>query len=372
MKSAERPLGRAVERLLHAQHQRLGLDPHPAVDVAGVAVQLGDPPVRVDLDDLGVGAAGEDLLPARRVAAPRARRRSRPTCRRRCAAVGAHEMRSYVVQPTPPRTIPPLRAPFRAAHSAAAAFARGRPTQPGARPGSPRAHLRARSPTTGRAPSPSSPIPTTWSTAPPAPIARWTAEGRSVTYLLVTRGEAGIDTIAPAECGPLREAEQRAAAADRRRRGRGVPRPPRRDDRVRPPAAPRHRPRDPPAPAGAGDHRQPPGDLARRRPQHGRPPRRRAGRDRRGRATRATGGCSPSRAEPWAGCGGWRCRVARAGHAVDIGATFDRAVASLGAHAAYLEALGGAMADPEPSCAARPSEARRARCRGRRSPRRSS
>ena len=43
-------------------------------------------------------------------------------------------------------------------------------------------------------------------------IARWTAEGRSVAYLLVTRGEAGIDTIPPAECGPLREAEQRAAA----------------------------------------------------------------------------------------------------------------------------------------------------------------
>ena len=43
-------------------------------------------------------------------------------------------------------------------------------------------------------------------------VARWTAEGRSVVYLLVTRGEAGIDTIPPAECGPLREAEQRAAA----------------------------------------------------------------------------------------------------------------------------------------------------------------
>ena len=28
----------------------------------------------------------------------------------------------------------------------------------------------------------------------------------------MTRGEAGIDTIPPAECGPLREAEQRAAA----------------------------------------------------------------------------------------------------------------------------------------------------------------
>jgi LmbE family N-acetylglucosaminyl deacetylase len=35
-----------------------------------------------------------------------------------------------------------------------------------------------------------------------------------------------------------------------------------------------------------------------------------------------------------------------AGHAVDIGATFDRAVASLQAHATYLQVLGGT--DPEP------------------------
>jgi hypothetical protein len=34
-----------------------------------------------------------------------------------------------------------------------------------------------------------------------------------------------------------------------------------------------------------------------------------------------------------------------AGHAVDIGATFDRAVASLQAHAAYLAALGGPSAE---------------------------
>jgi LmbE family N-acetylglucosaminyl deacetylase len=47
-----------------------------------------------------------------------------------------------------------------------------------------------------------------------AAIARWTAQGRSVAYLLATRGEAGIDTLPPAECGPLREAEQRAAAAE--------------------------------------------------------------------------------------------------------------------------------------------------------------
>ncbi len=44
-------------------------------------------------------------------------------------------------------------------------------------------------------------------------IARWTAAGKEVAYLLVTRGEAGIDAMTPAEAGPLREAEERAGAA---------------------------------------------------------------------------------------------------------------------------------------------------------------
>ena len=44
-------------------------------------------------------------------------------------------------------------------------------------------------------------------------IARWTAAGKDVIYLLVTRGEAGIDGMSPDEVGPLREAEERASAA---------------------------------------------------------------------------------------------------------------------------------------------------------------
>jgi LmbE family N-acetylglucosaminyl deacetylase len=44
-------------------------------------------------------------------------------------------------------------------------------------------------------------------------IARWTAAGKHVSYLLVTRGEAGIDGMDPSEAGPLREAEERASAA---------------------------------------------------------------------------------------------------------------------------------------------------------------
>ncbi len=46
-----------------------------------------------------------------------------------------------------------------------------------------------------------------------AAVATWTAEGRTVSYVLATRGEAGIDGIAPQEAGPLREVEQRASAA---------------------------------------------------------------------------------------------------------------------------------------------------------------
>ncbi|MFG2330777.1 PIG-L deacetylase family protein [Streptomyces sp. NPDC048604] len=46
-----------------------------------------------------------------------------------------------------------------------------------------------------------------------AAVAHWTDGGREVAYLLATRGEAGIDTLDPAACAPLREAEQRASAA---------------------------------------------------------------------------------------------------------------------------------------------------------------
>lgn len=44
-------------------------------------------------------------------------------------------------------------------------------------------------------------------------IARWTAQGKRVVYCLATSGEAGIDGIAPEDAAPLREEEQRAAAA---------------------------------------------------------------------------------------------------------------------------------------------------------------
>jgi len=43
-------------------------------------------------------------------------------------------------------------------------------------------------------------------------VARWTAAGKVVDYVLATRGEAGIDTIDPKQCGVIRSAEQRASA----------------------------------------------------------------------------------------------------------------------------------------------------------------
>ena len=43
-------------------------------------------------------------------------------------------------------------------------------------------------------------------------IARWTSQGKIVSYLLLTRGEAGIDSMSPEEAGPLREAEERESA----------------------------------------------------------------------------------------------------------------------------------------------------------------
>ena len=44
-------------------------------------------------------------------------------------------------------------------------------------------------------------------------VARWTDQGKKVTYLLATRGEAGIDGLDPGEAGPIREREERDGAS---------------------------------------------------------------------------------------------------------------------------------------------------------------
>lgn len=69
------------------------------------------------------------------------------------------------------------------------------------------------------------PFPTDWQTAlvlvphPDDPeygvaaaVAKWTGAGKSVVYALASRGEAGIEGMAPEQAGPVREAEQRESA----------------------------------------------------------------------------------------------------------------------------------------------------------------
>ena len=43
-------------------------------------------------------------------------------------------------------------------------------------------------------------------------VARWTSQGKQINYLMVSRGEAGIDSMPPEEAGPLREEEEMVSA----------------------------------------------------------------------------------------------------------------------------------------------------------------
>jgi LmbE family N-acetylglucosaminyl deacetylase len=45
-----------------------------------------------------------------------------------------------------------------------------------------------------------------------AAVARWTGQGKSVVYCMVTSGEAGIDAMPPEECRRVREDEERRSA----------------------------------------------------------------------------------------------------------------------------------------------------------------
>src|SRR4051794_19510314 len=44
-------------------------------------------------------------------------------------------------------------------------------------------------------------------------VARWTDSGKWIGYVLVTRGEAGIASMAPEACAPVRAEEQQRSAA---------------------------------------------------------------------------------------------------------------------------------------------------------------
>lgn len=179
-------------------------------------------------------------------------------------------------------------------------------------------------------------------------IARWTAEGRTVDYALVTSGEAGIDSLPPAECGPLREAEQRAAAAEvgvRSVEFLGHP-----DGLIEYGVALRRdiagaiRAHQPELVITGNFHDTWPGGVGRNMADHIAVGRACVDAVRDG----ANRWLFPEVGEPWSGVR-WVAVAASPlnSHAVDVGEYFERGVASLAAHAAYLAALGGDMADPE-------------------------
>ncbi|MFJ1705493.1 PIG-L deacetylase family protein [Kitasatospora sp. NPDC088346] len=182
-----------------------------------------------------------------------------------------------------------------------------------------------------------------------AAVARWTSQGKRVVYLMVTSGEAGIDTMDPDECRTVREAEQIASAAlvgvdtvEFLGHPDGVLEYglPLRRDIAR--AVRRHRPeivittnfRD----TYFGTFPNQADHIAT------------------GRATldavRDAGNrwvfreLTAEGHQPWDGVRQvWAAGSPQAGHAVDTSEHFDLGVASLKAHRAYLDGLGGDMAD---------------------------
>jgi len=183
-----------------------------------------------------------------------------------------------------------------------------------------------------------------------AAVARWTDAGKHVAYVLVTRGEAGIDGMDPPEAAVVREAEQRASCAavgvdvveflDHPDGTVEYGLPLRRDLAA---AIRRHRPEL----VVAVNHRETYGGTYLNMADHRNV----------GLATIDAARDAGNRwvftdlldqgLDPWPGCR-YLAVVAspQATHAVDVTATFDRGVASLRAHAAYLAGLGAD--DPEP------------------------
>jgi LmbE family N-acetylglucosaminyl deacetylase len=185
-----------------------------------------------------------------------------------------------------------------------------------------------------------------------AAVARWTEAGRDVAYCLLTSGEAGIDALPPERCREVREAEQRESA---RLVGvqnveflgmpdgvleYGVPM-----RRAIAAAVRRHRP-DVVVTTNFRDTWD--GESALNQADH----------IAAGRATLDAVRDAGNRwvfpeqirddgLEPWGGVRElWAAWSPYARHAVDVTDTFDRGLASLRAHAAYLEGLGWDL-DPQ-------------------------
>lgn len=180
-----------------------------------------------------------------------------------------------------------------------------------------------------------------------AAVARWTAQGKWVGYVLVTDGEAGIETMDPAEAGPLRRVEQVASCevvGVTDVEFLGLP-----DGTLVEDLALR-------ADLAAAVRRHRPDVVLsiNFRDSWGGPSWNHADHRAVGRAlldaVRDAGNpwVFPDRGEPWGGVR-W---VAFSGspqptHGVDVTDTFDLGVRSLECHAVYLDALGGDMANPE-------------------------
>lgn len=184
-----------------------------------------------------------------------------------------------------------------------------------------------------------------------AAVARWTDQGKTVVYAMVTSGEAGIDGLDPVECAAVREAEQVESARivgvevveflglpdGVLEYGVGL-------RRVICAAVRRHRPEI----VITNNFRATWGGQSLNQADH----------IATGQATldavRDAGNRWVSREqveeglEPWGGVRQvWAAGSPDSRHAVDISATFDRGVASLKAHHAYIEGLGWEHFDPE-------------------------
>ncbi|MET0953319.1 MAG: PIG-L deacetylase family protein [Aeromicrobium sp.] len=183
-----------------------------------------------------------------------------------------------------------------------------------------------------------------------AAVARWTDQGKSVVYCMVTSGEAGIDGIPPDECREIRVAEQLESGrivgvetvdflglpdgvleygVDLRRAITAVVR--------------RHRPEV----IITNNFRESWGGSMPNQPDHMAV----------GRAALNSAADAGNRwifpeqlvdgVEPWGGVTQvWAAGSPDSRHAVDTTDTFDRGVASLAAHRAYIEGLGWTDFDP--------------------------
>lgn len=183
-----------------------------------------------------------------------------------------------------------------------------------------------------------------------AAVARWTGQGKTVAYCMVTSGEAGIDGLDPDRCREVREAEQVRSAeivgvdvVDFLRRPDGVLEYGVDLRRELAAVVRRHRPEI----VITGNFRDTWGGRNLNQADHIAVGRAvvDAVRDAGNRwifADQLQDGL-----DPWGGVREvWAFGSPESGHAVDTTATFDAGVASLEAHAAYIEGLGWEDWDP--------------------------